>query len=82
MAYKREIIDMMAREGCDADDMIQYLVLSLRDDKSLSTTLASAGLSKNACRNIITGEGTVNLTTAIRLAEACGYRLTLGVRNE
>lgn len=80
MAYKREVIDMMALEGLDADDMLQYLVLSLRDDKSLKSTLEAAGLSKNACRNIITGEGTVNLNTAVRIAEACGYRLTLEVR--
>lgn len=79
MSYKQLEISVMKKDGFDAEDMLRYLVLSLRDDQSLSTTLAKAGLSKNAGRPIITGEGTVNLATAVRLAEACGYRLTLEV---
>ena len=77
MSYKQSQINEMRSGGYDAEDMLRYLVLSMRDDKSLSTTLARAGLSKNAGRPIITGEGTINLDSAVRLAEACGYRLTL-----
>lgn len=79
MSYKQLEVSVMKKDGFDAEDILRYLVLSLRDDKALSTTLAKAGLSKNAGRPIITGEGTVNLDSAVRLAEACGYRLTLEV---
>lgn len=79
MSYKQGMIEQMKAHDADAQLLLEYLVLSLRDDKTLSTLLKSEGLSKNACRNVITGEGTVSLTTAMKVAEACGYRLTLEV---
>jgi len=79
MSYKQDRIMAIKKDGGEADELIQCLVLSLRDDNSLKPTLERIGLSKNACRKIITGEGTVNLDTAIKIARVCGYHLTLEV---
>lgn len=70
------------REGATASEALQYVMRMRRADRKVSEVCESAGLSTGVATRFLQGKGTPNLYTAELLAEACGYKLTLEVRNE